>query len=108
MIDSDQHGGNFYDLDAESDLRDGKFHHIAVTVQRNSTKGLRFYVDGHRVATFDPTAASGDLSNASPLRLGNHPDLGMRCFYNGIISHVRLFNRALSDSEIQAIYAEKE
>ena len=40
MIDSQQHGGNFYNLDAESDLRDGKFHHIAVTVQRNSATGV--------------------------------------------------------------------
>ena len=63
MIDSLNHGGNYYNLSAESDLRDGKFHHVAVTVQRNSTTGLRFYVDGQLIATFDPTVVSGDLSN---------------------------------------------
>lgn len=108
MIDSLKHGGNFYKLDAESDLRDGKFHHIAVTVQRNSTTGLRFYVDGHLIVSFDPTAVSGDLSNASPLRIGNHPDPGFQCFYNGIIGRVRLYRRALSDSEIQTIYKSQE
>ncbi len=104
MIDSQGHGSNFYNLGAESDLRDGIFHHVAVTVQRNSTKGLQFYVDGRRIATFDPTAASGDLSNESPLRIGNHPDPGFRAFYHGIIDEAGLYNRALSADEIQSIY----
>lgn len=108
MIDSLNHGGNFYDLGAESDLRDGKFHQVAVTVQRNSTTGLQFYVDGKLIATFDPTAVSGDLSNASPLRIGNHPDPGLPAFYRGIIADVRIYNRALSASEIQAIYTKQK
>jgi len=29
-------------------------------------------------------------------------------FFNGMIDGIRIYNRALSDSEIQAIYAEKE
>jgi hypothetical protein len=108
MIDSLNHGGNYYNLSAESDLRDGKFHHVAVTVQRNSTTGLRFYVDGQLIATFDPTVVSGDLSNTGPLRIGNHPDPGLRAFYHGIIDEVSLYNRALSASEIQAIYTKHE
>src|ERR1035438_3721034 len=59
MIDSLNNGGNYYNLGVESDLRDGQFHHVAVTVQRNSTTGLKFYVDGQLVATFDPTAVTG-------------------------------------------------
>jgi hypothetical protein len=104
MIDSLNHGGNFYNLGAESDLRDGKFHHVAVTVQRNSTTGLRFYVDGRMIATFDPTVVSGDLSNTGPLRIGNHPDPGLSAFYHGIIGEVGLYNRALSADEIQSLY----
>jgi hypothetical protein len=104
LSDSLNHSVNYYDLDAESDLRDGKFHHVAVTVKRNSTTGLRFYVDGQLIATFDPTAVSGDLSNTGPLRIGNHPDPGIRAFYHGIIDEVGLYNRALSADEIQSIY----
>ncbi len=104
MIDSLNHGANYYNLNAESDLRDGKFHHVAVTVQRNSTTGLRFYVDGQMIATFDPTVASGDLSNTGPLRIGNHPTPGVQAFYRGIIDEASLYNRALSADEIQSIY----
>jgi hypothetical protein len=105
MIDSLNHGGNFYNLGVEPDLRDGEFHHVAVTIQRKSTTGLRFYVDGQLIATFDPTVASGDLSNTGPLRIGNHPDPGIPAFYHGIIDEVGLYNRALSADEIQSIYS---
>ncbi len=104
LIDSLNHGGDFYNLDAEPDLRDGKFHHVAVTVQRNSTTGLRFYADGKLIATFDPTAVTGDLSNSWPLRIGNHPTPGARAFYHGVIDEVSLYKRALSSNEITAIY----
>jgi hypothetical protein len=108
MIDSLNHGHNYYNLGAESDLRDGKFHHVAVTVQRNSTTGLQFYVDGQLIATFDPTVVSGDLSNTGPLRIGNHPTPSVNASYHGIIDDVRIYNRALSASEIQAIYTEQK
>ncbi|HEX7619452.1 MAG TPA: LamG-like jellyroll fold domain-containing protein, partial [Verrucomicrobiae bacterium] len=104
LIDSLNHGGNFYNLGVEPDLRDGEFHHVAVTVQRNSTTGLRFYVDGQLIATFDPTAVQGDLSSTSPLRIGNHPTPGVKAFYHGVIDEVSLYNRALSSNEIAAIY----
>jgi len=104
MIDSLDNGGNYYNLGVEPDLRDGKFHHVAVTVQRNSTTGLQFYVDGQLIAAFDPTAVTGDLSNTSPLRIGNHPTPGVQAFYHGIIDEVSVYNRALSSNEIAALY----
>jgi hypothetical protein len=93
---------------AGPDLRDGKFHHVAVTVQRNSATGLQFYVDGQAISTFDPTVVPGDLSNTSPLLIGNHPDPAYQCFFHGEIKDVAIFNRTLSASEIRAIYREKQ
>ncbi|HEX7618853.1 MAG TPA: LamG domain-containing protein [Verrucomicrobiae bacterium] len=93
---------------AGPDLRDGNFHHVAVTVQRNSTTGLQFYVDGQVISTFDPTVVPGDLSNTSPLRIGNHPDPAYQCYFHGEIKNVAVFNRALSASEIQAIYTKQK
>lgn len=87
---------------AGPDLRDGQFHHVAVTVNRLSSTGGTLYVDGKAVMTFDPTACPGDLSNAGPLRIGNHPVNGLPCFFNGIIDEVSIYNRVLSASEIQA------
>ncbi len=103
MIDSLNNGGNYYNLSAEPDLRDGTFHHVAVTVQRNSTTGLRFYVDGQLIATFNPTAVQGDLSNTWPLRIGNHPTPGVKAFYHGVLDETSIYNRPLSASEIKAI-----
>lgn len=89
---------------AGPDLRDGKFHHVAVTVQRNSMTGGHIYIDGQVVLTFDPTVCPGDLSNTGPFRIGNHATPGLQAFYHGIIDEVSLYNRALTTSEIQAIY----
>jgi hypothetical protein len=89
---------------AGPDLRDGKFHHVAVTVQRNSTAGGHIYIDGQVVLTFDPTVCPGDLSNTGPFRIGNHATPGLQAFYHGIIDEVSLYNCALTTSEIQSVY----
>jgi hypothetical protein len=86
------------------DLRDGKFHHIALTVVRNSPDGGRMFVDGQIVLTFDPTAVSGDLSNDNALLIGNHPDPNYRCFFHGVIGSVAIYKRALSPDEIKFIF----
>ena len=92
---------NWYNFEpAGPDLRDGKFHHVAVTVERLSTTGGKLYVDGKVVSTFDPTICPGDLSNNGPLRIGNHPTDGLPAGFNGIIDEVSIYNRALSPAEI--------
>ena len=88
---------------AGPDLRDGRFHHVAVTVERLSPVGGKLYVDGKVVLTFDPTTCPGDLSNAGPLRIGNHPQDGLPAFFNGIIDEVSIYNRALSPAEMLAV-----
>ncbi len=90
---------------AGPDLRDGNFHHVAVTITRNSATGGHLYVDGQSVLTFDPRVEPGDLSNSGPLRIGNHATPGLNCFFKGIIDEVSLYNRQLSGSEIQSIFA---
>jgi hypothetical protein len=84
------------------DLRDGKFHHVALTVSRNSTTGGKLYADGVVVMTFDPTFYNGSLVNTQPLRIGNHAALDLNCFFNGVIDEAGIYNHALSASEIQA------
>ncbi|HXU75292.1 MAG TPA: LamG-like jellyroll fold domain-containing protein, partial [Methylomirabilota bacterium] len=86
------------------DLRDGLFHHIAITVDRQSSTGGKLYVDGAVVLTFNPTGHLGDLSNPDPIRIGNHPTSYLNCFFKGIIDEPAIYKRALYASEIQAIY----
>jgi hypothetical protein len=96
---------NLYAFQASSgDLRDGNFHHVAATVDRDSTSGLKLYVDGSVVATFNPTVVPGDLSNSEPWRVGNHPTPTLNCFFKGVIDEPGVYGRAVGQSEIQAIY----
>ncbi len=90
------------------DLRDGKMHHVAVSVKRNSTTGGNMYVDGARVLQFDPTSVPGDLTPnpAQPLLIGNHPEFDYYSFFKGRIDETSIYRRALSASEIKAIYAD--
>lgn len=100
----DDNATSYNNFNAGPDLRDGQFHHVAVTVQRGATNGLVFYVDGQVIAVFDPTVAQGDLSNTDPLRIGNHPTPDFPAFYRGLIDEVSLYARALSADEVAAIY----
>lgn len=89
---------------AGPDLRDNAWHHVAVTVQRNSTTGGTLYVDGQAVGTFDPTSKPGDLSTTAALLIGMHPSPWLDCNFRGTIDEVTLYNRVLTPTEIQTIY----
>lgn len=89
---------------ASADLRDGGWHQVAVTLNRAASDGLRLYVDGVLVWTGDPTVRPGSLANAEPLRLGVHPQPGFNGYYKGSLDEVLIVRRALSASEISALY----
>ena len=89
---------------AGPDLRDGQFHHVAVSLVRNSPTGGCFYVDSQAVLTFDPTGQNGSLSTSEPLRIGNHATSWLNAFFKGQIDEVSLYARALAASEIQDVY----
>jgi hypothetical protein len=62
---------------------------------------LKLYVDGKLVATssaFDP--ADYDLSTDQPLKIG----LGAHDHFNGRLSDLRLYSRALTEAEVSALY----
>jgi PKD repeat protein len=104
------HGGGPFDsyLNFFSNVvvADGTWHFITVTVDRDNTAGGNFYLDGNPVPvfTFDPTPRGGSLSNTSPLRIGNRTVSGSS-FFQGLIDEVEIFDRVLSPSEVQSIYA---
>ncbi|WP_376792350.1 LamG-like jellyroll fold domain-containing protein [Thermoflexus sp.] len=83
-------------------LRDGAWHHVAVTLKSGGSAIL--YVDGVQVASA-PATAFANLANPEPLRIGMpsaawYPQISFR----GLIDEVEIFNRALAPAEIQAIY----
>jgi hypothetical protein len=86
------------------DLRDGTFHHVAVSVTRSSTNGMAFYVDGAVVGTADPTSQQGSLSNSAVMMIGEH-SAGLNTYFDGVIDELSLYGRALAAAEVQAIFA---
>ena len=76
----------------------GLWYHIAGTW--DSTVGLKIYVNGTLENTNTALVTRGQ--SGQPLEIGNHPVFGPRLF-DGLIDEVEIFNRALSQTEIQAI-----
>jgi hypothetical protein len=86
------------------DLRDGLFHHVAVTVDRDATNGGNLYVDGQVVLTFDPTHLQGSLSNTALLTIGGARDsIILRTPTSSLVDEAAIYNRALTAGEIASI-----
>jgi len=97
--------GAYYNyLSTGSVPTDGNWHHVAVTVNRTSTTGIQFYVDGVAVGSGNPTARSGSLSNTSVLRFGSRSQGGISGQVQLGLDEPALYNRVLSASEVQSIF----
>ncbi len=92
-------GGN---LQGDTNVNDGGWHHVAVTVQASATisyPDVLLYVDGiddTRVTT-DPDAFN--LTADQDVRIGSRPASNDR-FFMGLIDDVRIYDRALTQEEV--------
>jgi hypothetical protein len=77
-------------------LEIGKWYHVVVT---SNPGGTRVYVNG--TMWFNSSSTYGKMvPNDKPLWIGNEELLRERCF-DGIIDEVRIYNRALTEEEVQ-------
>ena len=81
-------------------VNDGSWHHIAYFISAGSQK---LYVDGAEVAS-GTTSSTAQNNTTAPTRIGRNWDASG--YFNGSIDQVRIFNKALSTSEIATLYAE--
>ena len=84
-------------------VNDGQYHHIAVVRQGLTSK---FYVDGVLEAT-NTVSAGINIANTSQFTAGRSPcrNIGVTTSdYNGELDDIEIFNKALSTSEVQAIF----
>jgi hypothetical protein len=96
-------GGSWYTAQSTYGTVDtGAWYHL-VGVYNGS--GLLLYLDGSLSAS--TSYGGGITASTGPLLIGTSPGSFLRWF-NGIIDDIRLFNRALSDSEIVALYNETQ
>ncbi len=97
-------GGSNQSLSGNTTLAVGSFKYVACVFSR--ANGIYGYLDG--VFNASTTYASGNtnsVTNSSNFRIGSYSSGN---YFSGLIDDVRVYNRALSAAEIQALYnAEK-
>ena len=64
---------------------------------------VKFYIDGQLENTLEQVSPINNNGTSSQIGKNNHPVNG---FFNGKLDDIRIYNRALSDEEVQALYHE--
>ena len=93
--------GTNYEVTSANTYNDNKWHYAVATYGGSST--VRLYIDGQQVATKTTSGALPDKAGTQPLRVGAN-SLSLKDFFTGNIDEVRVWNRALSASEISSQY----
>ncbi|MEW5805288.1 MAG: LamG-like jellyroll fold domain-containing protein [Patescibacteria group bacterium] len=91
--------GKDYWLDSNINVNDGGYHFIVATYDRNGYE--KIYIDGSFNQQMNISGAAGISWDSSSSLLISPGTYG---YFNGSIDDVRIYNRALSEAEIQAIY----
>jgi len=93
-------GNQYGGLYGKKSVNDGKWHHIAGVY--NGEKMI-LYIDGKEDAS---QPASGPIAhNDEPVYIGENAEMTGR-FWNGLIDDVHVYNYALSEGQIMALYNE--
>ncbi len=93
-------GGVHYD--AGISVPTGEWAHLAMTYDGQPYGAIKFYVNGGLLSTVQANDR-GMVTNSSDLHIGASPCPVPEDF-SGLMDEVRLYNRVLSEPEIQALY----
>lgn len=86
-----------------ADLRDGRWHHVALSARRDpQVRALLLAVDGGVTTLLSAFEATGDLGNA-PLRLGFEPGNGMQTALVGLLDEVTVYSTALNAGQLTTL-----
>ncbi|MBK6770217.1 MAG: hypothetical protein IPG72_14640 [Ardenticatenales bacterium] len=104
-------GGHNYFKPVSPVVVKGAWQHVAIAVRRTAPDaGVKFYIDGNLVSVnsvndaLDPLTSllpPYDLNNTAPLMFGG----GFAQPFTGLLDEVELYNVALSDDDVTALYA---
>jgi len=97
--------GTNYNFDANADIEDGSFHHI---VMKRSGTTASLYIDGVKVSDETVNDTAIDIDSGG-LILGQDQDSVGGGFaavqaWKGYLDEFRIYNKALTEAEIQALY----
>lgn len=93
-------GGGY--VSAATPLIDDQWHHVAVVLDGGNTDDIRLYVDGQIEAASGLVQRIINTSAANTVKIGVFTDT--QRYFNGLIDDVRIYDRALSENEVLALY----
>ena len=95
---------NFNNVSSKSNVQDSQWHHVVGTLSKSNSGYLySIYVDGKLENT--NTGTMGLAATSKGWAIGARYDGTYG--YRGLVEDVRIYDRALSPSEVQAIYEER-
>jgi len=96
--------GGFTNYSSTSDnLYDNSWHYVVVTGDRNGM--LTFYIDGFQQGTYS-ISSIGNINSDSDIFFGRDEQNSSGTHFNGVIDDIQIYNRVLSEIEIQKLYTE--
>ena len=94
-----------------TDLYDGGWHHVVWNIVDSKTKNMEIYVDGvPQTLNIGPTICNQLATNFHDWKIGlfigagNNRGAGVDGKFKGQLDEIMIFNRSLSNTEIQALY----
>jgi hypothetical protein len=97
-------GAGYTGWNSTAFVANGNWHHVAVTVDRDNTSGLLFYMDGSLVGTpFDPTGRQLTLTNTAPFVMARNL-ISPSYTFAGTLDELELFKRVLDSLEVRSIW----
>ncbi len=98
-------GSSFANFIPPNVIADGTWHHLAISVNRTSASGVRFFIDGSFVAAYNPLPYAGSLTNPNPLWIGvREPALGGSGYFEGDLDEIEIFRGVLKPEDILRIF----
>jgi CshA-type fibril repeat protein len=85
-----------------SSIADGTWHHVALVLDASSSRTLYGYLDGVLVNTGKTFSGTSDFSNALEFIVGATSDTNKSYKWAGQIDNVRIWNIAMTPTELQA------
>lgn len=82
-------------------IADGDWHHVAITVDRDQSNGIKFWVDGSFVNTRNPLDRRGDLTNTAQFRIGVNSFGAYR--FTGDLDELDIVAGVIPDNQIPKI-----
>jgi len=80
-------------------INDGVWHHVAVVISLG--QDVKFYVDG--ILSSASPAVTKSASTGTPFQIGSEPFGYYAKYFTGIIDDIKVWNTALSATDIQTI-----